>query len=86
MRTVKEISELTGISVRTLHYYDEIGLLKPTQKSDAGYRLYDDRALEILQQILFFREFDIPLKEIKAVRSEERRVGKECRSRWSPYH
>ena len=67
MRTVKEISELTGISVRTLHYYDEIGLLKPTQKSDAGYRLYDDRALEILQQILFFREFDIPLKEIKAV-------------------
>ena len=67
MRTVKEISELTGISVRTLHYYDEIGLLKPTEKSDAGYRLYDDRALEILQQILFFREFDIPLKEIKAV-------------------
>ena len=67
MRTVKEISELTGISVRTLHYYDEIGLLKPTQKSDAGYRLYDDRALEILQQILFFREFDITLKEIKAV-------------------
>ena len=45
MRTVKEISELTGISVRTLHYYDEIGLLKPTQKSDAGYRLYDDKAL-----------------------------------------
>ena len=67
MRTVKEISDLTGISVRTLHYYDEIGLLKPTEKSDAGYRLYDDRALEILQQILFFREFDIPLKEIKAV-------------------
>ena len=67
MRTVKEISELTGISVRTLHYYDEIGLLKPTEKSDAGYRLYDDKALETLQQILFFREFDIPLKEIKAV-------------------
>ena len=67
MRTVKEISDLTGISVRTLHYYDEIGLLKPTQKSDAGYRLYDDKALETLQQILFFREFDISLKEIKAV-------------------
>lgn len=67
MRTVKEISELTGISVRTLHYYDEIGLLKPTEKSDAGYRLYDDKALETLQQILFFREFDISLKEIKAV-------------------
>lgn len=67
MRTVKEISDLTGISVRTLHYYDEIGLLKPTEKSDAGYRLYDDKAPETLQQILFFREFDISLKEIKAV-------------------
>ena len=67
MRTVKGISNITGISVRTLHYYDEIGLLKPSDKSDAGYRLYDDKALEQLQQILFFREFDIPLKEIKAV-------------------
>ena len=67
MRTVKEISELTGISVRTLHYYDEIGLFTPTEKSEAGYRLYDDKALETLQQILFFREFDIPLKEIKTV-------------------
>ncbi|MCM1136048.1 MAG: MerR family transcriptional regulator [Clostridium sp.] len=67
MRTVKEMSDLTGISVRTLHYYDEIGLLKPTDKSEAGYRLYDDKALETLQQILFFREFDISLKEIKAV-------------------
>jgi len=67
MRTVKEVSKLTGISARTLHYYDEIGLFSPTDKSEAGYRLYDDKALETLQQILFFREFDIPLKEIKAV-------------------
>jgi len=67
MRTVKEISDITGISVRTLHYYDEIGLLKPTEKSEKGYRLYDDRALETLQQILFFREFDMPLKEIRAI-------------------
>ena len=67
MRTVKEISVLTGISVRTLHHYDEIGLLKPSARSEAGYRLYDDKALEILRQILFFREFDIPLKEIRAV-------------------
>lgn len=67
MKTVKEVSNLTGISVRTLHYYDEIGLLKPTEKSEAGYRLYDDKALETLQQVLFFREFDIPLKEIKAI-------------------
>lgn len=67
MRTVKEISRMTGISVRTLHYYDEIGLLKPSGKSHAGYRFYDEQALEQLQQILFFREFDIPLKTIKAV-------------------
>ncbi len=67
MRTVKEISEITGISVRTLHYYDEIGLFQPTGKSEEGYRLYDDKALEILQEILFFREFDIPLKEIKSI-------------------
>ena len=67
MRTVKEVSALTGISVRTLHWYDEIGLFKPTAVSDAGYRLYDDKALETLQQILFFREFDMPLKDIKAI-------------------
>ena len=67
MRTVKEISEVTGISVRTLHYYDEIGLLKPSKTSEAGYRLYDDKALETLQQILFFREFDMPLAKIKAI-------------------
>lgn len=67
MRTVKDVSELTGISVRTLHYYDEIGLLKPTDVSGAGYRLYDDKALETLQQILFFREFDMPLKDIKMI-------------------
>lgn len=67
MKTVKEISKATGISVRTLHYYDEIGLFTPTAVSEAGYRLYDDEALERLQQILFFREYDMPLKEIKAI-------------------
>ncbi len=67
MRTVKEISKLTGISVRTLHYYHEIGLLPPTQVSKAGYRLYDDKALETLRQILFFRELDMPLKQIQKI-------------------
>lgn len=67
MRTVKEVSDITGISVRTLHYYDEIGLLKPSAKSEAGYRLYDDKALETLKQVLFFREFGIPLKDIKSM-------------------
>ncbi len=69
MKTVKEVSKQTGISVRTLHYYDQIGLLKPAAYSEAGYRLYDDKALEILGQILYFREFDLPLKEIRGILS-----------------
>lgn len=67
MRTVKEVSELTGVSIRTLHHYDEIGLLKPTSVTEAGYRLYDDAALERLHTILLFRELEFPLKEIKAI-------------------
>ncbi len=67
MRTVKRVSDFTGISARTLHYYDEIGLLKPSKFTDAGYRLYDDEALQTLQQILFFKELDLPLKEIKEI-------------------
>lgn len=67
MKTVKEVSELTGISVRTLHYYDEIGLFKPTEVTEAGYRLYDDKAIERLGQILVFRELDLPLADIKLI-------------------
>ena len=67
MKTVKEVSNLTGISVRTLHHYDEIGLLKPTEVTEAGYRLYDDTALERLQMVLLFRELQFPLKDIKAM-------------------
>jgi len=70
MRTVKQVSDLTGISVRTLHYYDEIGLLKPSEITEAGYRLYDDKALEALQQILFFKELELPLKEVKEIMTE----------------
>ena len=66
-KTVRQVAELTGISVRTLHYYDEIGLLKPSKTTDAGYRLYDDKALELLQQILFFRELDFSLKQIQGI-------------------
>ena len=58
MKTVKEVSNLAGVSVRTLHYYDTIGLLKPTEVTGAGYRLYDDTALERLQAILLFRELE----------------------------
>ena len=64
MKTVKEVSKLTGVSVRTLHHYDAIGLLKPTQVTNAGYRLYDDAALEKLYMILVFRELGLSLKEI----------------------
>lgn len=67
MRTVKEVSELTGVSIRTLHHYDEIGLLKPTSVTEAGYRLYDDAALEKLHTILLFRELEFPLKEIRQI-------------------
>ena len=67
MKTVKEVSKLTGISVRTLHYYDEIGLFRPTEVTEAGYRLYDDKALEKLGQILVFRELDLPLADIKLI-------------------
>ncbi len=67
MKTVKEISELTGISIRALRYYDEIGLLVPTERTNAGYRLYDDKALEKLRAILFLRELDIPLDTMKEV-------------------
>lgn len=67
MKTVKEVSKLTGVSIRTLHYYDTIGLLKPADTTEAGYRLYDDAALERLQTILLFRELQFPLMEIKQI-------------------
>ena len=67
MRTVHEVSKLTGVSVRTLHHYDAMDLLKPTQTTQAGYRLYDDHAMNRLTQILLFRELQMPLKEIKAI-------------------
>ena len=67
MRTVNEVSKITGVSVRTLHYYDAINLLKPAKVTEAGYRLYDDEALCRLQSILLFRELQFPLKEIKKI-------------------
>lgn len=67
MKTVKDVSEITGISIRTLRYYDEIGLLKPTKLTEAGYRLYDNKAVEKLQEIMFFRELEIPLIDIKKI-------------------
>lgn len=67
MMTVNEVSKLTGVSIRTLQYYDTIGLLKPVEYTGAGYRLYDDTSLERLQQILLFRELEFPLKEIKRI-------------------
>ena len=67
MMTVNEVSKLTGVSIRTLQYYDKIGLLHPAKYTEAGYRLNNDAALEILQQILLFRELEFPLKDIKEI-------------------
>ena len=67
MRTVNEVSKLAGVSIRTLQYYDKIGLLHPTGYTDAGYRLYDDTDLERLQHILLFRELEFSLKEISSI-------------------
>ena len=67
MMTVKKVSNLTGVSIRTLQYYDKIGLLRAAGRTEAGYRLYDDAALERLQQILLFRELEFPLKDIQKI-------------------
>ena len=67
---IKEFAELTGVSVRTLHYYDEIGLLKPSEvDAQNGYRLYDEKSLERMQEIIFYRELDFSLKTIAQILS-----------------
>ncbi len=65
--TVKQLGKLAGVSARTLHFYDEIGLLRPATRTASGYRLYGERELLILQQIMFFRQLDVPLEEIRCV-------------------
>ena len=67
MKSISQVAKLTGVSIRALQYYDEIGLLKPSKLTAAGYRMYDDDALQTLQQILFFKELGFPLKEIKQI-------------------
>ena len=68
--TVKKLADLAGVSVRTLHYYDELGLLKPRSRSSSGYRRYDEEAVIRLQQIMFFRELGFGLDEIKKIISQ----------------
>ncbi len=65
--TVKKLAEMAGVSVRTLHHYDETGLLKPAERTNAGYRLYGEDELLRLQQILFYKELDFPLKKIAEI-------------------
>ena len=77
MLKVKQVAELAGISVRTLHHYDEIGLLEPS-KTESGYRLYSSADLDNLQQILFFRELDFSLKEIKKIMNDPSFDSKEA--------
>lgn len=68
--TVGELSKHTGVTIRTLHHYDELGLVQPSSRSAAGYRLYDDADVLRLQQVLFYRELGFPLDEIAAVLDE----------------
>lgn len=67
MMTVSQVHKLTGVSIRALQYYDRIGLLKAAAYTESGYRLYDDTALERLQQILLFRELEFSLKDIQKI-------------------
>ncbi len=64
---IQEVAKLTGLTVRALHYYDKIGLLKPEEVTESGYRMYGEKELETLQQIMFFRELDFSLREIKEI-------------------
>lgn len=67
---IREFAKLTGVSVRTLHFYDEIGLLKPSSVDEQnGYRFYDEDSLTRMQEVLFYRELDFPLKEIRMILS-----------------
>ncbi|WP_439649623.1 MerR family transcriptional regulator [Gracilibacillus salinarum] len=68
---VKEVAELTGVSIRTLHHYDKIGLLSPAKSAESGYRIYTEENLNTLQQILFFRALDFPLKKIKTIMTSD---------------
>ena len=70
--TVSQVAKLTGVSVRALHHYDEIGLLRPSGRSGAGYRLYSEGDLERLQQVLFFRALELPLEEIHRIMTDPR--------------
>lgn len=81
MRTIKEVAVLSGVSVRTLQYYDEIGLLKPAKVTGAGYRLYDEESINTLQQILLFKELEFPLKDIKRIMENPNFNEKEALSR-----
>jgi DNA-binding transcriptional MerR regulator len=65
--TVRQLAKMAGVSVRTLHHYDQIGLLKPSSRTEAGYRLYAEKDLLRLQQVLFYRELDFPLDEIRII-------------------
>ena len=65
--SISQAAQRSGVSVRTLRYYDEIGLLKPSEVTPAGYRYYDDPALETLQQIVFYRELGLPLEQISTI-------------------
>lgn len=69
--TIKALAKLAGVSTRTLRYYDEIGLLKPCRINSSGYRIYGQEEVDLLQQILFYREMDMKLEEIRKIISQK---------------
>lgn len=78
MLSVGKTAKLLGISIRTLHYYDEINLVKPSYTAPSGYRYYDDDAVELLQQVIFLRELEIPVKQIKKYWAVRTATGSFC--------
>src|SRR6476646_8985296 len=69
--TVKKLAAMSGVSVRTLHFYDEVGLLKPAYVGANGYRFYEECQLLMLQQILFYRKLGFELKQIKTILTQQ---------------
>ena len=65
--TLSQLAKMAGVTVQTLHHYDHIGLLQPSARTETGYRLYDEPELLRLQQILFFRELDMPLDKVRQI-------------------
>ena len=86
--TIKDVEERTGLSRSNIRFYEKEKLIEPSRNESNGYRDYSENDVENIKKIAYLRTLGISIEDIRSIisRSEERRVGKECRSRWSPYH